>query len=141
MKLLRISCYKRRAEGAHGYEAIILMTLVLLTLSLVIPSDSSAQILGTKHFWSDSIKVTTTAIDCTFTQRWEYLEFWADSCDIRVKIGAPDTIGFTNRKSVKIEEHVVSKLGPATPVKRMLIKAAVDSGTIYFWGYKTIRQR
>ena len=113
----------------------------LLSILLLAPIVADAQVLGTKYLWTDSIKVTTTAIDCTFTQRWESITFWFDGCDATIKVAAPDTFGFTNRCSIKLYEGVPYSFGPATPLKRLLMKASVDSGTCYLVGYKTIRQQ
>jgi len=111
-----------------------------LLFLFILASISSAQVLGTKYFWSDSIKVNATGIDCTFVQRWESISFWFDGCDALVKLSAPDTVGFASRKYMKMYEGVPYSMGPATPVKRLKAKAAADSGTVYFAGYKTTRQ-
>lgn len=102
---------------------------------------AGAQVLGTKYLWQDSLKVTTAGFDSTFVQRWEDIQFWSYGCDILVKASAPDTVGFANRKFIRLEDGVPGSFGPATPVKRMLIKAVSDSGVVFFSGYKTIRQR
>lgn len=116
----------------------LILFLFLTTLSFAHNAD--AQLLSTRYYWSDSLHVTTTTIDCTFTERWDYVSFWADSCDIYYKAAAPDTNGITTRPRQLLYEGQVKSFGPATPLKRIIIYASSDSGTVWIEGYKRKRQ-
>lgn len=113
----------------------------LLIMLLLLVSLTQAQTLATRYYWSDSIKVTSTQLDCTFTERWDYVTFWADSCDIKYKAAAPDTNGITLRDAQFLYEGQVKSFGPATPLKRLIIWAVADSGIIWMEGYKRVRQQ
>ena len=110
-------------------------------LILALTCIASAQLLSTRYYWSDSIKVTTVAVDCTFTEKWDYVTFWPDSCNILYVAGAPDTSGFTQREPQYLYDGQVKSFGPATPLKRLKLWAASDSGTIWMEGYKRVRQQ
>lgn len=116
------------------------LRLLAFVALLALASSAGAQILSTRYYWSDSIKVTTTPVDCTFAEKWDYISFWADSCDVFYKAAAPDTNGITNRPRQLIYEGQVKSFGPATPLKRLIIWAASDSGVVRIEGYKRVRQ-
>lgn len=114
--------------------------MLLIVFIIVLCGPVSGQLLSTRYYWSDSIKVTATAVDCTFTERWDYVTFWADGCNLLYKASAPDTNGITFRQRQFLYDGQVKTFGPSTPLKRLILWAASDSGVVWVEGYKRVRQ-
>jgi hypothetical protein len=126
----------------RGAFLVLLACLFLFTSSEVPrvgPTLARAQI-GTRFVWSDSIVVNTTATDSTFSQRWEYVTFYADTVDFYYRAGAPDVASWTSRKWILVPNGSVVSFGPATPLVRLEFKTKAGTGNLYMIGAKTTRQ-
>lgn len=117
-------------------KRLVLLSILLLTF-LVLPSQAQ---IGSFYIWTDSLGVTTTAIDSIFTIEWQSVTIWADTCDMQLKLGAPDTTGWSSRKFMTISAGGSIYIGPATKLKRLEYKCKSGAGTLYMTGYKKRRQ-
>ena len=113
---------------------LFILLFTFLTLGV-----TNAQ-LGDRFFWSDSIAITVTAIDCTWTDSWEVATIMSDTLDLWVRIGAPDVGSWSSRNYFRLEAGMALTIGPTPRLKRLDVKAVNGSGFVYVIGYKKLRQ-
>lgn len=120
---------------------IILVILVLIWLEITTTqSEVTAQQFGTNYFWSDITLTTTTSIDSFFVTRWENITVYGDTSDFLLRIGAPDTTGWSSRPFIKIKAGTSLSFGPATKLKRLEWKTVSGSDVFTMVGYKRTPQ-
>lgn len=125
-----------------GFIILVLLISLFINLHLYNPkniSDLQAQI-GTFYVHSDSSSCIVTSVDTTYSTVWTQLTIWSTDIDILLKIGAPDTTSWSDRKYLRIPVGQSITFGPATKVRRLEYRSQSGSGTIYFIGYKTVSQ-
>lgn len=106
--------------------------------SLINPVESHAQ-LGTRYFHADTISVTTSATDTTYSTVWEVATIYSQ-VDLKVRIGAPDVGSWESRHWFVLTSGLALTIGPSPNLKRIEVKTISGSGVCYIIGYKTERQ-
>lgn len=101
---------------------------------------SASAIYGTNYLWVDSLSLSTSAVDSHFAVLWQDVSLWADGCDLRIRVGSPDTTSWSSRKWSHVIDGQVVSFGPATKLKRLEYKAATGTGTLILMGYKKSAQ-
>ena len=120
---------------------VLLGFIVILVTYTSTPKAAATGGFVDNYIWSDSLDdVSTTAIDSFYTTRWEQCSIKSVGGPMYVKVGAPDTAGWTSRDWYYIDKGEVVVFGSATRLKRLSVKAV--SGTVDFYqiGYKTSKQ-
>ena len=106
------------------------------------PEPATAQVFGTNYIWlHKNTALTTTALDCTYTTRWEQVFFKADTGDVLIKFATGnDTASWSTRPFYKLEAGESLAFGPGTKLTRAEYKA--NAGTVDFFtlGYKKTSQ-
>jgi len=124
-----------------GDIAMKLRLLFILVLFLLPLTGAEAA----TYTWTDSLTVTTTAFDTTFsTARWASCSLWAVDCDVRIRFGTTpsDTVSWSDKSWVELKEGQVMNFVPYEPyfhnsLLRLQAKAVSGSGTVYISGLKT----
>lgn len=117
--------------------------IILVAMLLFLPATSNAQLLGNNYIWTDSIAVSTTIQDSTWAgiyERWEQVTLWFSGCGGMVKIGAPDTTGFSSRDWIELYENRSLTIGPYTRLRRLWFRSDTGSGVMYMIGFKKTQQ-
>ena len=103
-------------------------------------------LFGRQYIRTDSLAVTTTIKDTTFTPMWNGCRIWFDGCDglILISSSTDDTTGFASRPKVSLDDGEKLEIWhdrfyPGT-VYRIRYEAASGSGTLYIFGYKNVYQ-
>lgn len=112
--------------------AILLLFLLL--------SSVEAQPVGQRYYWADSLNITTTSTDTTFTYEWESVTMWSDTVDTWVKIGAPDVGSWASRRWIFLPAGLTITIGPRPQLKRLGVKTKNGKGVFNLIGYKTRKQ-
>lgn len=113
-------------------------------LLLVVPLSS---IHGQQQYaWSDSLTVTTVAVDTTFSPRWNGCTLWFEGCRgwIRFATSVEDSVGWSTttfgKKWVLLEDGQTFGLWQTTFHKQSLwkleYKSAAGTGALFIVGYK-----
>jgi len=116
-----------------------LRTFYILAFLLFLVGGVQAQ-FGNRYLWSDSLAAATTAVDTTFTESWEYASIYSDTVDIEIKVGAPDTTGWSSRKWIQLTKGATLSIGPTPKLKRIEFRTIAGSGTLFIVGTKSTRQ-
>ena len=101
-----------------------------------------AQSVKSRFIVSDSLALTTSEIDSTFTYPWESVTIWAVGCDALIKIEINKQDDFTDDSFVRIDDGsfiTITKnreLG-ISGVYRVMTKAVSGTGILYMIGTKT----
>lgn len=114
--------------------------LSLLVLLSVAPMRSPSPQFGLNFYWADSIRATTTPIDCTFSRQWRQVVIKTDTIALWFRAGAPDTSSWSSRDWIKLDAGESISFGTATPLKRLEFKADAGTGYVFSMGYKNAPQ-
>jgi len=114
-----------------------MLLLALLTLSV---GKASAQSLGVRYLWVDTLHVSTSAIDTTFDVAWEMATIYADTVDVNLVLGAPDVGSWTSRNPMLLQTGMSFVVGPSPQLTRVEAWTDNGAGVLYIVGYKKERQ-
>ena len=112
------------------------MRLIALTMLLTLTSLANGQVLGSHYFWANKVYVTSTPVDSTFKQPWEYCSVYADTIDVYIKVGAPDTSKWNSREWIYLSKGSSIEFSPFVRLRRLAVKAATGTGNVYIIGFK-----
>lgn len=110
--------------------------LFVLTALVIV----GAQSLGSRYLWTDKVSVSAVAVDSTFQTRWEFVTIYSDTLDLWLKIGAPDTSGWSQRDFIKLGAGTSLSFEAPMYLKRLEFKTVTGSGYIYMIGGKKVVQ-
>ncbi len=96
----------------------------------------SAQTLGSHYFWANSYTVSGTSIDQYFSDPWEYCSIYADTVDVLLRIGAPDTTSWSSRTWIYLPSGSTIEFSPFIKLRRIEAKTVSGTGTLYIVGFK-----
>lgn len=119
--------------------ALAFLFLLFLVPSFLVPS-LQGQTLGNRYFHCDTLNVTTTARDCTWTNEWEVATIYSDSVDVDMRIGAPDVSSWSSRNWMRLQDGSSLMIGPTPSLKKITVKTTTGTGILYIIGYKKVRQ-
>ena len=114
--------------------------LFIALLFVMFVGTVSAQTLGSRYLWTHKLAATTSAVDSTFNVRWEFVTVYSDTLDLWLKIGAPDTSGWSSRSWIKLEGGTSLFFERPIYLKRMEWKTVSGSGYLYLIGGKKQKQ-
>lgn len=107
------------------------VALLFLLLSI-----AQAQV-GDRYYWADTLNISTTERDTTFSTEWEEVTMYSDSVDCWVKIGAPDVGSWSSRRWIFLPAGLSINIGPRPRLKRVAVKTvSAGSGVFNLIGYK-----
>jgi hypothetical protein len=95
--------------------------------------------LGNRYFVYDTLAVTVTAVDTTWSTEWEVATIYADTVALYIKVGAPDVGGWSERPWIYLPAGLALSIGPTPKLKRLSVKTFSGSGVCYIIGYKKTR--
>lgn len=113
--------------------------ILLIFISVMFSSCTYGQ-LGSRYFHCDTLNVTPSARDTTWTDPWEQALIYADSVDLYLKIGAPDVAQWSSRYWIYWPSGMALSIGPSPKLKRLQFRTVTGSGVVYILGYKKERQ-
>ena len=118
-----------------------------LTLLFSILFSANKPVLSQTSTWIDSLAVTTTEVDTTFSPRWNGCCLWFDNCTGLVRFGTTttDTVSWSSKKWFKLEENqvmrfMINEYYNANHLWRLEYKAVSGTGILYIVGYKNAYQ-
>jgi len=122
------------------FSSILFKGFLALIILLGISNFAFSQ--ATTYAHTDSIKVTTTAFDSTFTERWQTASLFSVGCDLWLKMAfsSLDT-SLTSDQWLRLDEGVTLTITKNTflgiqGLRRLSAKAVADSGVVYIVGTK-----
>jgi len=93
------------------------------------------------YLWTDSLAVSTTAVDTTFPRDWDQVTLWSQGCSIFLQFGSPgDTDSTATRFQIRLESGMGLKIGPEVKLRRLIVEAVSGTGTLYLAGIKRAAQ-
>ena len=119
---------------------VIIAIILILLSSLQHEKDANAVNLGQRFFHCDTFHITTTGIDCLWTAEWYSAVLYADTIDVDVIIGAPDTSDWSSRIPMRIYAGMTFNIGPNPRLRRIKATTVTGTGRLYVVGYKNVRQ-
>ena len=115
-------------------KKLLTIVLVLMAIGLI------AQSLGSRYLWTNKIAVSSSHVDSTFSKRWEYVTIYSDTLDLWLKIGAPDTSGWSSRDAIMLKAGTSITFEQPAYLKRLEMWTVSGSGYAYLVGIKTSKQ-
>ena len=112
----------------------IVLAIALLTIAL--PTTVGSGVLGHFYTWVHALPVSNTSVDSTFTYRWESVTVYADTVELMLRIGAPDTASWSSREWLYIPKGGVLYFGPTNKLRRLEYKTVTGTGMLYMFGTK-----
>ena len=114
------------------------MTLIVCWLLLTAGLSHAQQ---SRFAVTDSLAITTTAIDSTFTYPWESVVLWTSGCNAlyKIEINAVDDITGEPYFRLDAGSFVAIKKDQQLGISglyRLRIKAVSGTGTVYLFGTK-----
>lgn len=114
----------------------LLFILLFLSLSL-------SPLYATTYAVVDSISVSDTAVDSTFTQRWIGCSLWFLDCEgwIKFALSPNDTTGWSSKQWVKLIETQPMHFWPEEPyfsggLYRLEYRCTTGTGALFITGLK-----
>jgi len=96
---------------------------------------------GSRYMHVDTLQISTTERDTTWTVPWELVTFYTDTVAINIKVGAPDIDSWATRTWLYLENGAALTIGPAPNLKRLTVKTVSGTGVLYLIGYKRSKQQ
>ena len=96
--------------------------LILLCLFLFCFSGLSKAQFGSRYMHIDTLQISTTERDTTWSTVWEFVTLYTDTVSINIKVGAPDIDNWSTRKWLYIENGAALSIGPAPNLKMLTVK-------------------
>ena len=116
------------------------MKKLIVLILLIVASFALSQSLGNRYLWTTTLSVSGVHTDTTFSKRWEYVTIYSDTLDLWMRIGAPDTSGWSSRDSIKLMAGTSLTLEQPAYLNRLEIWTVSGSGNAYLVGIKTTKQ-
>ena len=119
------------------------LSFVIVLFFLLSPFTLQSQTL---YQWSDSLAVSSTAVDTTFSPMWNGCTLMFEGGDGWIKVGTTpaDTVGWSTKSWVKVAQRQPYYVWPTDhhPNRLRYLKYKVASGTaaLFITGYKNVYQ-
>lgn len=126
-----------------GLAVITLFLLVFLSSHYSPKTNISASPLprASRYLWVQTFPVTTTKLDCTFSNVWFQVTMKSLSKNLFIKFAADgDTTSFNSRIEFKLLAGENISFGSAVKVRRISVRTEAGTDTLYAIGYKSTRQ-
>jgi len=113
---------------------------LLFTLLLILPFSI---LKGTTYAVTDSISVSSTGVDSTFSQRWVGCSFWFLGCEGQVKYATSpnDTTSWSSKQWTVLSDGQVMQFWPLFPefpssLYRLEYRCTTGTGALFISGLK-----
>ena len=116
------------------------MKLLYASLVILLFSSMAFSQLGNRYFHTDTLNISTSARDTTWTTSWEVATIYADTVNVMLTIGAPDVGEWASRLPMYLETGMSLTIGPTPKLKRLKVSTTTGVGVLYIVGYKKARQ-